>query len=303
MLHPEVIKPNWNELGYLPPMELPLEEAMRGAAEEEGTVVDATSQLGQGMLQGGDVVLSRYDGFAAYLGDGNWVGSLNVMRPGQGYRLHAPRSPNVDGETVLGEFTWPSIGYFGPNFRAAAERGSGVHHDGDPWPMDVRNKQTTLSASSKSVLRASLVHRWMTASGLRIDAEGTELCVGQVRRWTLLRSDLLPDGVRRVERGGCVAFKPQWCDREELLADETMAFDGPALRGTLEDPIVFHFSRSGDAARAVNLLTAYPNPFDRVGGALDRGPSNRDAQNGGCSWQLVQLEEGRHLVPLARPGC
>ena len=41
-----------------------------------------------------------------------------------------------------------------------------------------------------------------------------------------------------------------------------MAFDGPALRGTLEDPIVLHFSRSGDAARAVNLLTAYPNPFD-----------------------------------------
>ena len=61
--------------GYLPQQSFNVDHGLR-------SVSDADS-----ILSFNDLIQSRHDGFAMYAGDGNWIGSLNTMRPGQGYRM------------------------------------------------------------------------------------------------------------------------------------------------------------------------------------------------------------------------
>ena len=265
--NPEYVLAGWSELGFLPPLELPLEEAMRGASEEEGVVLDGAS-LGQGMLFPGDVVLSRYDGFAAYLGDGNWTGSLNVMRPGQGYRIYAPRAADAcDGEPcdTLGSFVWPSIGYFGPHFRSAIENEGGVNDSDAPWSMDVREKRASVSCIIEVKREGNLGFSLDDRVGAFVqDADGVEVCVGQTRAvdspqgmlyFLTMYGELADESV--------VSFKYfSSVSGEVYLATETMLFDGPSLRGSLQQPVVLSFARDNSLYQDVSGLVAYPNPFD-----------------------------------------
>ena len=207
--NPEYVLAGWSELGFLPPLELPLEEAMRGASRGRGC--GARWRLARaGMLLPGDVVLSRYDGFfAAYLGDGNWTGSLNVMRPGQGYRLYAPRAADAcDGGPceILGSFVWPSIGYFGPHFRSAIENEGGVNDSDAPWSMDVREKRASVSCIIEVKREGNLgfSHIDDRVGAFVQDADGVEVCVGQTRAVdSHSRHALLLDDVWRVGRRVC----------------------------------------------------------------------------------------------------
>ncbi len=78
------IEPQWNYIGYLPTMDMTIDDALYGYEAQEG-----------------DILKSQVD-FAQYSKENGWVGNIHCMSPGRGYMLYRNASSSTS-------FNYPSF--------------------------------------------------------------------------------------------------------------------------------------------------------------------------------------------------
>ena len=256
--HAQTVKGGWNHLGYLAFRELPVETALR-------SLWDADT-----VLTVNDVIKSRYDGFATYLGNGEWAGSLQWMRPGQGYKL---RIGNVAAGTPAGTLVYPAEGMMPSVGNRTADALDVI------WPMAI-----AALPEQQNLVAAVSLPSWVpqdpedAIGAFNTDGE----CVGQIQSTSLhgqTRYFLTAYG----DFSGPLTFK--WYSRfadKSWPADETVVFEPGALTGTFDDPFTLHFRnagltpaasfedgsevavQSGDLPVEGSALSAHPVPFTDV---------------------------------------
>lgn len=302
----------WNDLGYVPQQVFAVEDALVSLAD-----VDT-------ILGFNDLITSRYDGFAVHIGDGEWVGSLETLEPGQGYRLYLD---DADGSAPAGTLEWPaSFAYTNPGFRmeGPASDGQVVEQDAEEglagWPMNVQELESSMAMIIRLELPSNHVHSMGDVIGaFALDQEGNEICVGQVLPKDTEAGLLYFLSVfKGVSTSSELTFRWKSSLSEvELVADEMVAFRPSSLKGEPTSPFILHFTRADmDVQPSVfGGLVAYPNPFaDELtihwhGDAAVKSLSINDANgrlvshldcdgllNGPCRWNATQLERGVYFI-------
>ena len=160
------IKQGWNDIGFMPQQPMSTEVTLRSLADAE-------------VLQPNDLIASRYEGFALYAGDGEWVGSLTTMRPGQGYRLRVG-TPDPNNAPTLGTLEWPEIPTFiNPNWLHHNPL-TGVSRPDDAWSMNVQDCPDMMTIVARTVLPSDQSPSPGDHLGAFIlDADGEPVCIGQ----------------------------------------------------------------------------------------------------------------------------
>ena len=302
----------WNDLGYVPQQVFAVEDALVSLAD-----VDT-------ILGFNDLITSRYDGFAVHVGDGEWVGSLETLEPGQGYRLYLD---DADGSAPAGTLEWPaSFAYTNPGFRmeGPASDGQVVEQDAEEglagWPMNVQELESSMAMIIRLELPSNHVHSTGDVIGaFALDQEGNEICVGQVLPKDTEAGLLYFLSVfKGVSTSSELTFRwKSGLSEVELVADEMVAFRPSSLKGEPTSPFILHFTRADMDVQpsAFGGLVAYPNPFaDELtihwhGDAAVKSLSINDAngrlvshldcdglQNGPCRWNATQLERGVYFI-------
>ena len=241
----------WNEIGYLPHQAFSVTKSLRHVADADS------------ILSFNDLVQSRSDGFAMYAGDGQWIGSLNTMRPGQGYRLRlgaASNSASGVGEPA-GTLVWPtSLGMEYLSLRGA---------QGDlQWPMNVEDFEATMLGVYRLELPEERPQSLADFLGVFVEGPEGPICIGQglpmdtdqgllyfITAFGSPASDLFQ---------GEVTFR--WYSgfsELEFVADEILEFETDKVHGDLNDPFLLHFRESGITPEDAGpqALVAFPNPF------------------------------------------
>lgn len=314
--HAQALYGGWNQIGYLPFRELPVETALQ-------SLWDADT-----VLTINDLVKSRYDGFATYLGNGEWAGSLQWMRPGQGYKL---RLGGVAAGEPAGDLIFPAAGMMTTLENRATAAEAAV------WPQAVAD----LPAQQNLIIAVDLPS-WVPQDPADVigvfRANGD--CVGQIHRTSLHASHrwFLTAYGDLTSTGEPLTF--QWHSDfagRSWPADETITFAPEALTGKAEEPFVLHFAGAGlapaTALEAANgtaaaasatpsdaaLLRAYPSPVvdnltiewngaepvrairlldthGRVLRVLDLGASGAEGPT--WVWSLADCAAGTYLIEL-----
>ena len=247
----EFLKPlvyGWNELGYLPQQSFNVDQAMR-------SVSDADSILGFN-----DLIQSRHDGFAMYAGDGNWIGSLNTMRPGQGYRMRLGLTSAENVGQPAGTLEWPLS--LGMEYLVRSDE------EETTWPMEVLEWESSMLGVIRLEVPSSQPQSLIDALGAFVDGPQGPICIGQARPMDTdqgLLYFLTAFGEANAALfAGDVHFR--WMSgltELEFTADETVAFEADRLHGDLESPMLLHFREAlAMPETSVNEhLVAFPNPF------------------------------------------
>ena len=254
--HADDLVIGWNEIGYLPQVPLSVEEALQGLSDLDT------------VLYFDDLIKSRYDGFALYAGDGEWIGSLGTLRPGQGYRLRLGDPSSADGlaASPAGTLEWPVVGAFYDTGWRADNRFDGTASPDDAWPaQDVRDLEGTMSMVVR--LELPVVHPQGLGDAVgafATDASGTEHCVGQaipldtdegLLYFLTVYGDVDPNAPLHFRwKSGLTEL--------EYEADNALPFVSGDLKGDLESPYLLRFSEGlGSLPDLDGDLVAYPNPF------------------------------------------
>jgi hypothetical protein len=241
----------WNELGYLPQQSFNVDHALR-------SVSDADS-----VLSFNDLIQSRHDGFAMYAGDGNWIGSLNTMRPGQGYRMRLGLTSAAHVGQPAGTLEWPLS--LGMEYLVRSDE------EESHWPMDVTSYESNMLGVIRLDLPTHQPQSLIDVLGAFVDGPEGPVCIGQARPMdtdqgllyflTAFGEELLP------LFSGPVHFR--WLSgmtELEHVADEEVDFVADRLHGDLDAPFVLHF-REAMAMPETSMdghLVAFPNPFQDV---------------------------------------
>ena len=308
--HPQDLVVGWNELGYLPQVSLSVEDAMQGLADADT------------VLQFDDLVKSRYEGFALYAGDGEWIGSLGTMRPGNGYRMRLgdPTSAEAASAAPAGTLEWPVVGAFYDAGWRADNPFDGTAAPDAAWPeQDVRGLEGTMNMVVRLELPPTQPQGLGDALGAFVeDEQGFVRCVGQA---IPLDSDagLLYFLTVYGEVGTSDLLHFRWksgLTDLEYVADEGTTFEATRLRGDLQAPFLLRFSEAGLSTPDLDGdLIAYPNPFRdeltihwhgtlpvqslRIEDANGRLVEVLDCDqmlNGPCRWVAGGIESGVYFV-------
>ena len=308
--HPQDLVVGWNELGYLPQVPLSVEDAMQGLADADT------------VLQFDDLVKSRYEGFALYAGDGEWIGSLGTMRPGNGYRMRLGDLTSVDAASAApaGTLEWPVVGAFYDAGWRTDNSFDGTAAPDAAWPeQDVRGLEGTMNMVVRLELPPSQPQGLGDALGAFVeDGQGFVRCVGQA---IPLDSDagLLYFLTVYGEVGTSDLLHFRWksgLTDLEYVADEGTTFEATRLRGDLQAPFLLRFSEAGLSTPDLDGdLIAYPNPFRdeltihwhgtlpvqslRIEDANGRLVEVLDCDqmlNGPCRWVAGGIENGVYFV-------
>ncbi|MDC0600383.1 hypothetical protein OAO65_03645 [Flavobacteriales bacterium] len=304
----------WNDLGYIPQQSFAVNDAMLSLS-------DADTILGFN-----DLIKSRYDGFAVHVGNGEWVGSLDALHPGQGYRLYLD---DANGANVAaGTLEWPaSFGMTNPEFRTAGPAADGkIEHDDAAlqdvaaWPMNLQN----MASSMPMIVRLELPSQHVQSMGDVIgafvhDDQGNEQCVGQILPMDTeegLLYFLSTFGGAHTPSDLTFRWKSN-LSGVELIADEMTTFNASELKGSPTEPFLLHFSRAGMELSPAQTggLVAYPNPFaneltihwhgesaverlviEDANGRLIAQLDCDGLLTGPCRWASSQLESGVYFV-------
>ena len=313
-IHPEdahqTLVHGWNELGFIPQQEMSLEDALRSLSDADTVLV------------GSPIIKSRYDGFAAYTDDGEWVGTLNSLKPGHGYRLKigTPGTSEWSSGSPSGILEWPETGtFFDAGWRSNAAM-TGMTSPDAPWQMNVRG----MEASMTMIIRLELPTNHFQSVGDALGAfitngDGLEQCVGQaipIDTDDGLLYFLTAFGNASDLSELSFRWKSGITELEEQ-ALETLAFTGSEVKGTLSAPYLLHFrSLEESVIPAVDGgLIAYPNPFlddltihwhgtekvkelriEDANGRLVNLLDCDDMLNGPCRWNASGLESGVYFI-------
>lgn len=311
--HPHPLVSGWNELGYVPQQSLPIELALQSLADADT------------ILSIDDMVKSRNNGFAVYAGNGDWVGPLEMMRPGHGYRVRLGNLENAG--VALGTLEWPELSSsWMPEFRSAGPTSDGwvntdeiSQHDGVAWSMDVREMEHSMSMIARLELPNSMPQSLDDVLGaFQTDELGNENCVGQILprdtdQGLLYFISIFGD----AGTNGDLTFRwKSGVSGSEFAADEVLLFDAGALKGTPSAPIKLSFHQSGmELTQVDGGLVAYPNPFNReltihwhgeqpvlslliedANGRLLEVLDCDHLTNGPCRWASSSLESGVYFI-------
>lgn len=261
---PVPVQQGWNWVGYLP----------QGPID----VSSALMNLG-GLATVGDVIKSQ-SGFAEYTG-GGWYGSLQVMEPGSGYKLHL-------GSGVITSFTYPV--YVPPPEAPGFLAGTGGSEaldfgtpatgldDGMPlWSVDPHAYEHTMTVTAVLNITGSE----STDGRDRVAAFVGDACRG-------VTGPIRVDGVGRHEIFLMVHSNKVAGEQVVLRAfdagtglvyeiDETMAFEADEILGEVQNPLVLN-ARSvwggGKAPQVFSLAQNRPNPFSMSTGIAYDVPSD-----------------------------
>lgn len=298
------IKEGWNDLGFVPQHQMSPETALRSLSDAE-------------LLQPNDMIASRYDGFALYSGDGEWLGSLNTMRPGQGYRLRMG-TPDPSSAAEIGILDWPLSSTFNnPNW-LSNNLMTGVSRPEDAWDLNVRDCADMMTMVARTNLPTDFAPSPGDHFGAFIlDEAGHSICVGQALPMTTEYGVSFFLTIYRCE-GDNPTLHFKWksgISEVELEALEVHPFDASELMGSLEDPIQFTFKRDNELDADPGELVAYPNPFqnevtvfwhgmDRVESLTVRDANGRIIRelncNGineaPCTWATSNIAPGVYFI-------
>jgi hypothetical protein len=242
---PIPVDAGWNWISYLP----------RDPSSVSNSLGDLTTQA---ILEGGEVVKS-HSAFAQW--DAGWLGSLNVMEPGQGYRLL------LQGSSLPGTFTYPAnpaaaVGIAGAS--GGARREPEVSSSRQPaWAVAANRYQHNMTVIA--VLQSDGVER--RGDGDIVGAFVGEECrgVGNVMYvdgidrhlvFLMIHGDDVGEETVRFRVGDAASSRVY-----DVV--ETVTFDPDAASGTLREPVVFVTGPERDGVPSVFRLTQnHPNPFN-----------------------------------------
>lgn len=303
----------WNDLGYVPQQTFSVQNALQSLSDAET------------ILGFDDLIMSRYDGFAVHVGDGQWIGSLETLEPGQGYRLYLD---DTDGANLpAGTLEWPaSFGHINPEFRTTGPTSDGLVEQEDAlegvaaWPMNVQSMASSMSMVIRVELPSNVVPSMGDIVGaFTLDEDGNEICVGQMLPMDT-EAGLLYFLSVYGEATSVSELTFHWrsgLSNVELVADELVTFKASDLKGTPSEPFLLRLKGSnmnGDFHQQGNLV-AYPNPFVNevtihwhgktavktlsIQDANGRLIANLDCDgliNGPCRWNADHLERGVYFI-------
>ena len=260
----------WNPIGYIGQRTLPVEAAMQ-------SLWDADT-----VLTVNDVIKSRYDGFAVYAGNGNWIGSLQWLEPGQGYKLKLGGTANG---APAGTWVIPEAAMFaGMQDRLTPETPA-------VWPQNIAD----LPEQQAMILDVALPAYVPRSDEDVIGVFSGDQCVGQAhpvilsgvpRFFLTAYGSLADDDVLTFRWFNAVSGN-------RYDADEQTTFNPSELLGTPDEPFVLHFRNAGlpDGASSMptdaegtpsmvhesQTLTAVPNPFSDLLTLRYNGPATPES--------------------------
>ncbi len=236
----------WNWIGYLPDGPIEVTEALDG--------------LDTGGIVSTDDIIKSQDGFAQYYG-GEWYGSLDSMRAGEGYKLYL---------AAAGEHTFNYPAYSAgssPPVLAAMETVNRVQADSAPaWSVNPRNYQFNMTVTSvlnvegaESVDNGDIVGAF---AGGECRGAASPVYVEGLRRYVIFL--MIHSNEAQGEEVTFRAF-----DADAALVydiDESIVCMADAVEGTVMEPLVLNAGHvneeESDMPSAFSLSQNYPNPFN-----------------------------------------
>jgi fibronectin type 3 domain-containing protein len=259
------VQQGWNWIGYLPQGPIAVTDALADLAT-------------RGLVTVGDVVKGQ-SGFAEYTG-GGWFGSLLVMEPGKGYKLHLAGA-------VVDSFAYPE---YVPEASPSAVLASAVASA----PVSSEpERESGADVSGWSVNPCAFEHNMTVTAVLEIHGSETtderdvigafvgDDCRGVAR-------PVYVGGVGRHEVFLMVCSNEAAGETVELRAfdadagvvydvAQTLAFEADKVEGRVQEPIVLD-ARSvrggGEVPRIFALAQNFPNPFSLTTGITYQVPSD-----------------------------
>lgn len=247
------------------------------------------------VLNEGDLLLSRYGGFAIHAGNGVWLGSLEQLEPGQGYRLRLHTADEPAPPDTLGLFGWPiSAGAWSWLSAESVDAPVSVppaafgREDMMPMVLDV----------DPALFDHGIVQRIEATLG------------GQVIGRSVIRPGMLKPlhfmtlfGHREPLSTDSVSFSVFFQSGESMEATERIRFERGGQVGTLDVPFVL--TRQGEGPEQLLVgegrLSLMPNPFQhQLTVNLDGGGTMEQIRVEGTDGRLVHVESGlaarRHVI-------
>jgi hypothetical protein len=241
---PIPIDVGWNWISYLP----------RDLHSVSSALADLSDQA---ILEGGEVIKS-HSAFAQW--DAGWLGSLNVMEAGAGYRLL------LQGSALPGTFTYPANPTAAITVAGAsspAESGAGVSNAPPAWKVAANRYQHNMTMIA--VVQSDGAERRNDGDvigafvGEECRGVGTLMFVPGIDRHVVF---LMIHGGDAGEE--TVRFRVGDAAGARVYdVVETMTFAPDAARGTLREPIVFVTGPERVGVPSVfRLAQNHPNPFN-----------------------------------------
>lgn len=232
----------WNDLGFPSQRELSVEEALR-------SLYDA------GVLELNDEVKGRYDGFATYLGNGEWAGTLDRLEPTRGYRLYLAGDGTTSSGDSLGILVLPESSLFlgSPTLRADQAIGE--------LPEALAASVRGLQHSMEVIAELAMPSHWVRSPKDRIE------WWSQGRLMASARPHVLDAGERYFVQGygqeavGDVEVRyVSGVHGLSYVSDDRVRFEPNGRLGSYSEPVVWRFSEEG-AEPVLSELAIVPNPF------------------------------------------
>ena len=234
----------WNDVGFPSQRILSIEDVMYRLYDSD-------------VLELNDHIKGRYDGFATYIGNGEWAGTLSHLEPTRGYRMYLQGMEEMEDGDTLGTLVLPQASLFLGN-------PSLLNLESDfETPQTMLANVETMEHSMVSIATLALPTHWIRSPLDRIEwwAEGRMIGYG--------RPALDDDGERYYVHGfgEHTGFKT---DIEILYVSGTtgqthrsidkVSFEANGQLGTFKDPVMWRFHEEEVESTAA-LLNVIPNPF------------------------------------------
>ena len=221
-LAPLTVISGWNWIGYTPQLSYSVNQALAGLP------APATGDLIKGQ-----------DGFALYIENEGWFGSLVFMHPGLGYMLQTENA---------GEFSYPGWGtrlMVTENLFPLPVK----LRDAPDWSVDPAGYELTSSITAQ-VWRDDLPADSSLMVGAFVDGE----CRGVATPIYLLDSWLVFLTVYANTNGETINFDIYLESTDEILpAEESVLFVNNDILGTPLDPFLLHVNTAPEAPSAVSI--------------------------------------------------
>lgn len=197
----------------------------------------------------GDLIKSKY-AFAMYNVATGWIGSLDYLKPGEGYMFKTNKA---------GRLTYPESGLYK---NASASNGS---QEIAGWSVNHGQYATNMSLIAKVVLPNSTIanDNWILGAFAGNDCRGTaspELnpLTGNYTYYLTIEGNGSPETIRfRVANSSM---------GESMNIRETLSYVPDQVSGTLSQPIILNGEEDKDASLLTGELSckAMPNPFGDI---------------------------------------
>ncbi|MEL6561502.1 MAG: LamG-like jellyroll fold domain-containing protein, partial [Bacteroidota bacterium] len=216
------VNSGWNYIGFVPQVKMTLDEALVGLNPQEGDLIKTKTE------------------FATFHQSVGWVGSLNEMKPGEGYMLH------LDSAHAT------AFNY--PEGSGLAARATDIESNEEPIAIEIREAD---HGHNMSVI-ATLSEMTLTDSQLLVAYSGTN-AIGYAKPVTVLEEQMFFLSVSAAHEEE-ISFKLYDQKTEEFTdINEKINYSENAIRGSVDQPELLTIAT---VPSTINNLRVWPNPFN-----------------------------------------